>query len=1069
MVGQGSPWRVWLVIGAVAGWGAMSDATGLAQTHRSTPVMREDAELADVFFLDPDRGWAVGDRGAIWATDNGGRHWRMQMSGVDCRLESVHFVDDHHGWAVGGNIEPLTHRGSAVVLATADGGQTWKRIEAATLPRLRQVRFRDRQVGWACGDGSPMYPAGMFQTDDGGLSWATLPLDGGGHWLASDMNERGEAISADRDGRVWRLSSSGQRPCDAPPVIGSRIRRLKMTGGGTGFIVGDRGLLLRTADHGLSWRPATLPLSEEAARQCDWRAVALWGAHVWIAGAPGNLVLHSADGGDTWQTHATAQPLPIRAVTFIDEYRGWAVGSLGTILATRDGGQSWRPQRQGGGRAAMLALFSEAESVPLEAISLLAGEDGYLSAVELVNHRGLEIRETAEVDLVARSREAMISAGASAADVMAGFPLRQRGLDFTAERTLASWEFLHRGEARERLIESLAARIRQWRPNVVLTEPLQVAGDGTLTQMLNQAVLSAVERAADPRAFPAQTQQLGLAPWAVDKVFCAETDSRLTGTILVTARLSANLGCSLVDQAATARGLIHDRYTVAPASYRFRPLVNRLAHVSDHRDMFTGINLPHGSEARRIRGASVGGNLGELARSVQRQRSVQQLLARGASSTDATASTNAAWLGQVDELLSGLSENHCAELLAQLAQQYAEQGQWELAMEVHLRLLRRAPRHAYASASYLWLAKYAASAEVARAMKDRHGMLEAGQAVAGQAAEEAGGKALRTGVVRTGYTTPFGPTVVADARIASEAGIDDSKNRPAGYGSAGYGSAASMSLMDRGRIRTHILQLGREVQASRPTLFADPRWRSPLAVVQRWQGLDAEAQTAWQAMSRGRDDGGWAERAAAELWLSDEQGRPPAPQMVCSATVAKPRLDGKLDEPFWAAATPANLASGLSDDADWPAEVRMAHDQDFLYVAVQCRKAAGVDYSPSAETRPRDADLSARDRVDILLDIDRDASTFFRLTVDYRGWTREQCWESLGWNPNWYVAAAETETAWTIEAAIPRDELNSSAWQPMETWLVGLQRTVPNVGFQSWTPHSAAEPMPQGFGLLRFE
>ena len=83
MVGQGSPWRVWLVIGAVAGWGAMSDATGLAQTHRSTPVMREDAELADVFFLDPDRGWAVGDRGAIWATDNGGRHWRMQMSGVE--------------------------------------------------------------------------------------------------------------------------------------------------------------------------------------------------------------------------------------------------------------------------------------------------------------------------------------------------------------------------------------------------------------------------------------------------------------------------------------------------------------------------------------------------------------------------------------------------------------------------------------------------------------------------------------------------------------------------------------------------------------------------------------------------------------------------------------------------------------------------------------------------------------------------------------------------------------------------------------------------------------------------
>ena len=34
---------------------------------------REDAELADVFFLDRHRGWAVGDRGVIWHTSDGGR------------------------------------------------------------------------------------------------------------------------------------------------------------------------------------------------------------------------------------------------------------------------------------------------------------------------------------------------------------------------------------------------------------------------------------------------------------------------------------------------------------------------------------------------------------------------------------------------------------------------------------------------------------------------------------------------------------------------------------------------------------------------------------------------------------------------------------------------------------------------------------------------------------------------------------------------------------------------------------------------------------------------------------
>ena len=45
-----------------------------AQPADSPPEMREDAELAAVWFLDADRGWAVGDRGVIWHTSDGGRN-----------------------------------------------------------------------------------------------------------------------------------------------------------------------------------------------------------------------------------------------------------------------------------------------------------------------------------------------------------------------------------------------------------------------------------------------------------------------------------------------------------------------------------------------------------------------------------------------------------------------------------------------------------------------------------------------------------------------------------------------------------------------------------------------------------------------------------------------------------------------------------------------------------------------------------------------------------------------------------------------------------------------------------
>src|SRR5687768_3194520 len=46
--------------------------------------LRNDAALADVFFLNGASGWAIGDRGVISHTADGGATWREQDSGVSC-------------------------------------------------------------------------------------------------------------------------------------------------------------------------------------------------------------------------------------------------------------------------------------------------------------------------------------------------------------------------------------------------------------------------------------------------------------------------------------------------------------------------------------------------------------------------------------------------------------------------------------------------------------------------------------------------------------------------------------------------------------------------------------------------------------------------------------------------------------------------------------------------------------------------------------------------------------------------------------------------------------------------
>src|SRR3954464_11170941 len=100
----------------------------LAQPEPSPPEMLQDAELTAVTFVDADRGWAVGDRGVIWHTKDGGRNWKLQTSGVTCRLEAVQFLDGEAGIAVGGWTQPYTHQTHGVVIRTRDGGRTWQSV-----------------------------------------------------------------------------------------------------------------------------------------------------------------------------------------------------------------------------------------------------------------------------------------------------------------------------------------------------------------------------------------------------------------------------------------------------------------------------------------------------------------------------------------------------------------------------------------------------------------------------------------------------------------------------------------------------------------------------------------------------------------------------------------------------------------------------------------------------------------------------------------------------------------------------------------------------------------------------
>ena len=133
---------------------------------------------------------------------------------------------------------------------------------------------------------------------------------------------------------------------------------------------------------------------------------------------------------------------------------------------------------------------------------------------------------------------------------------------------------------------------------------------------------------------------------------------------------------------------------------------------------------------------------------------------------------------------------------------------------------------------------------------------------------------------------------------------------------------------------------------------------------------------------------GWTLRVvvAAAATAVGAAARPTAIRAVRAAKA--PVLDGKLDDPCWAAATPVTGFQRI--DTTSPAACQtiayVACDTTHLYVAARC-----LEPNPRrirAKARPRDHDgLFGDDIVEIMLDPTRSQSDYYQLVVNAAGAT----------------------------------------------------------------------------------
>lgn len=963
------------------------------------PVCLEDAPLRSVCFADKREGWAVGDHGVVWHTIDSGKTWEIQRSGTRASLRAVHFLTPYIGFAVGRVELPHDAGSHGVVIRTEDGGATWKELTSATLPGLNAVRFLDENRGIVFGDGTDAFPTGAFATTDGGKTWSVVAGPRTGSWTCAVVPNANTGIVGGMWGKLMLLREGKLTAPELDP-LGNRAVRGIATDGTRVVAVADGGRILTSANSGGKWGFANLPIPQAAADACDFRSVASAGNHVWAAGRPGSVVFHSPDFGKTWEIQKTGQPVPVNAIAMIDEQTGWAVGELGTILGTTNGGKSWSVLQCGGQKSAVLFAHARAASVPLGVVGVVGGKDGYLTAMHAMTGADPANSDPTRAADEFRCQAAMRGIGGAVAE---------------CDIAVSPEAFLARA----------VLAIRTWRPDVVVTDAFPAMG---VEKEVLAAVHEAFKQAADPAKFPEQLEHLGLEAHAPKKLYALSSDSPDAPVKYDLTPFADALTDSPRDAAEPVAALVPGG--TSPDRQCFRLLSHRSKGAESHAYLTDGLDFAEGGAARRKKpeaSPAVALLLADREKAGKLRRQLETLaMAPGDPEK---------MLAHVAGSMREMPDDMAARTAVALGKQFAATGKWTAAREMYALVAEKYPAHTESAEAFRWLARFYSSSEVRR-------RIELGQLVVFQKAafEPAGGATIQ-------QATHVEPAIAREvyrfsspeaARQWNQACLDLEPKL------AGFGAAYAR----------------------------DPATNLCLLAARRQLGLYGDAAKSAQALARSGALGSdpWRDCVSAELWLGNPQapGIRPKPLALATPTTVRPFLDGKFDDACWK--TPGGMpltdAAGTTAKSH-PTEVRFAYDDRFLYVAARCGHPGGKQVA-KAQKRRYDDDLRGHDRLDILLDLDRDYQTFYRLQIDHRGCVAEDCWGDRTWNPRWFVAVEPTSTGWTAEIAIPLTELTGKNPTAGTTWAANVVRILPGEGVQSWSGPAGDIPRPEGMGLLQF-
>ncbi|WP_252738076.1 WD40/YVTN/BNR-like repeat-containing protein [Marinobacter salexigens] len=327
-----------------------------------------------------DRIVAVGERGHIIYSDDGGTSWEQGSVPVSVTLTAVDFGTETHGWAVG-------HSG--VVLHTEDGGENWSlqltgidASELAIASKEDQVAAMEERI-----EEAP-------ESEKGDLEWAMddlifamenmqSDLDIGpvnpllGVWFENDRH--GFVVGA--YGMILRTQDGGNSWSDWAPKIQNdqnfHLNSITRVTGGALVIVGEAGQIHVSVDNGTTWERRESPYEGSLFGVIGTGQV----NEILAFGLRGNM-LFSTDLGKSWRMVPNSAGATLNGGAVAEDGRITLVGNGGAVLMSGNGADSFREHFRSD-RTGIMSV------VPVSGTNLLVvGESG----VKITDARGKNLQ-----------------------------------------------------------------------------------------------------------------------------------------------------------------------------------------------------------------------------------------------------------------------------------------------------------------------------------------------------------------------------------------------------------------------------------------------------------------------------------------------------------------------------------------------------------------------------------------------------------------------------------------------------------------------------------------------------